>query len=487
VNAARGLGEIRRRAGIDVQRRAGAGVAASTLVLVLAAVPPSTAHHPPPSRPNVLIVLTDDQSFDTLPSDVGAPPMPWLQSQLEALGGHWVSFTNAVVNTPLCCPSRASILTGLTSSHTGVATNADGFDLNEGSTVATALHDAGYTTALIGKYLNGFPWHRGPYVPAGWDRFVAKRNQGFTTTYFDYHVIDQGVPLFVGHTPAGYATSFLADEASSFLRSAPVDRPWFLLFSPPAPHAPWIPAPQDAGAFRGTPVPMSSPRVLNDVAGKPAWVRSLPPITAEDELRLISERRLERATLLDVDRATRRLVEEVASRGELDHTVVVFMTDNGLAFGEHRWTSKRCPYEECIRTPLAVRTPWVSSGVVELPVSNVDLAPTILDLAGASDALRTDGVSLAPFLDGRGDPAPDRTGVLIEYAGDAVVPPWRGVRTQAFMYVENLDGTVELYDLAGAHGPPDPRELRNRSADPRYAGTVQRLREVLAALLRGDD
>src|SRR4029453_18861709 len=128
-----------------------------------------------------------------------------------------------------------------------------------------------------------FPWDRGPYVPPGWDRFVAKLNQELGTTYYDYHLLDQGVPLTVGDAPGGYATTLLADDATSFLRAAPADHPWFLLFSPPAPHEPWIPAPGDRGAFAGEPVPRPSERVVNDVHGKPGWIRALPPITAEAE------------------------------------------------------------------------------------------------------------------------------------------------------------------------------------------------------------
>ena len=166
-----------------------------------AAILPGVDHEDPHALPpNVLIVLTDDQTFDTLPATVGPAAMPWLESQMNRADGHWVTFSHAFLDTPLCCPSRASILTGLTSPHTGVQTNADGFDLDESATLATWLDEAGYTTGLIGKYLNDFPWDRGPYVPPGWDRFVAKQNQGLGTTYYDYHLVDQGVARGRGRT-----------------------------------------------------------------------------------------------------------------------------------------------------------------------------------------------------------------------------------------------------------------------------------------------
>lgn len=460
------------------------------VLLLVAFVPAPTSPDASTLPPNVLIVLTDDQSYDTLPSLVGPPAMPWLQSQISMPGGHWVTFTNAFLNTPLCCPSRASILTGLTSAHTGVTSNFDGADLDESSTLATWLHDAGYTTGLVGKYLNDFPWDRGPYVPPGWDRFFAKLNEQLGTTYYGYGLLDQGVPLNVGDAPGDYATTFLAEQATAFLRSAPADHPWFLLFAPPAPHQPWTPAPGDVGAFSGSPVPRPSDRVLNDVRGKPAWVRALPPVSAERARDLEERRRRERETLLAVDRAMRAFVSEVAARGELDRTVIVFMTDNGLSFGEHRWTSKRCPYEPCVRTPLVIRTPWVPGGTVDDLVSNIDLAPTIVDLArtaAAAPAPAMDGVSLRGFLDARdGSPRPIREGVLLQYAGDAQVPAWRAVRTADDVYIENADGTVELYDLSGRIGAPDPNELRNRARDPRYRAVETRLRSLLASLVRAE-
>jgi N-acetylglucosamine-6-sulfatase len=441
-------------------------------------------------RPNVLIVLTDDQSYDTLSPSEGRSAMPWLRAQLDDPAGRWVTFSNAFLETPLCCPSRASILTGLSSVNTGVASNTDGFDLDESSTLATWLDDGGYTTALIGKYLNGFPWDRGPYVPPGWDRFVAKLNQGVASTYYDYRVIDQGVPLTVGATPDGYATNFLADESLAFLRSAPTDRPWFLLFAPTAPHAPWTPGPGDVGEFADEPVPNPGERVLNDVRAKPGWVQDLPAITLEQRAHLETQRRRERETLLAVDRAMEALVGAVAARGELDRTLIVFLTDNGVAFGEHRWTGKRCPYEGCVRTPLAIRTPWREAATVDVPVSNIDLAPTIVDFAGSPPPAGWifDGESLRGFLDPTDPPSttPSWEGVLLQFAGDAQVPPWTAVRTRDFKLIASADGTIELYDLTGAIGRADPWELDSRVFDPRYAQVKDHLEGLLSSLVQDE-
>jgi N-acetylglucosamine-6-sulfatase len=448
-------------------------LAATALAAVLPALGPAD---PATLPPNILIVLTDDQTFDTVPSPVGAPSMPWLESQMRDPAGHWVTFSHAFLDTPLCCPSRATILTGLTSVHTGVQTNADGFDLDESSTLATWLDQEGYETGLIGKSLNDFPWGGNPYVPAGWDRFMAKQNQGLETTYYGYHLIDQAVNTVVGEAPQDYATTYLADQALGFLQTASRDAPWFLLFTPPAPHEPWLPAPEDRGAFAVEPVPMPSLRDLNDVRGKPAWIRALPPITAHEREVLIEARRHERETLLAVDRALESLSAAVDARGELDRTLIIVLTDNGFSFGEHRWRGKRCAYEECVRTPLIVRSPWATSGTVDASVTNVDLAPTIMDLVSGitqGEPLPTDGVSLRPWLEG----------VLLQYAGDDEVPAWTAVRTNDFKFVDNADGTEELYDLTGVLGPADPHELRNVAGNTRSEPTLEHLKALLASLV----
>jgi N-acetylglucosamine-6-sulfatase len=473
---------------IAASRARSALTAALLCVAVAALLPEPSPPAPGELPPNILIVLTDDQTIDTLPAQVGPPPMPWLQGQMEDPSQPWVTFSNAFLDTPLCCPSRASILTGLTSAHTGVQTNADGFDLDASSTLATWLHDAGYTTGSVGKYLNDFPWDQGPSVPPGWDRFLAKQNDELGTTYYGYHLIDQGVPKYVAESPQGYATTYLADQADAFLRAAPADQPWFLVYAPPAPHEPWLAAPGDRGAFTGQPVPGPSLREMNDVRGKPAWIRNLPPITPAQRALLLVQRRHARETLLEVDRAMQAMTEQVQARGELDRTIIVFLTDNGFSFGEHRWTSKRCPYEPCVRTPLVIRSPWASHSTVDDLVLNVDLAPTFLDLVGSSVPVAdpaVDGVSLRPFLDHRSsDPAPARTGVLLQYAGDDVVPAWVAVRTREFAFIRNADGTSELYDLSGSMGLPDPGELRNRADEVRFLPVVQELEALLDSLVR---
>ena len=352
----------------------------------------------PALPPNIVVIVTDDQSTGSLPSE--PPAMPWLQSQLADPAGHWLTFTDAVVSTPLCCPSRATMLTGRYARHTGVVDNKSGQVLDDTDTVAVWLHDAGYRTALIGKYLNRYPFGGDIAVPPGWDRWFAKENANESTTYYGYDVADQSRLMHVGHATSDYATDLLARTALDFVRSAPGDRPWLLWFTPNAPHGPWTPAPRYAQAFDDVTLPAPDDRVLNDVEGKPAWVRRLPVI---DGLRLADlqvDRVSERRALLAADDAARQIFDAVAARGELDRTVFLFISDNGFAYGEHRWEGKACPYEECIRVPFAIRSPWANAGSIEDLVANVDLAPTIAALAGVEAPPPQDGVSLASIVRG---------------------------------------------------------------------------------------
>ena len=452
-----------------------ATIVASSSLLV-AATAPSAVLPPRGDRPNIVVILTDDQSFDTLPAD--PPAMPWLQSQIQDPSGHWRWFPDAIISTPLCCPSRATILSGRYSHHTQVRNNDEGERFDESSTLATWLHDGGYFTGLFGKYLNRYPFGRGPYVPPGWDRWVAKRNTAATTTYYDYGFVDQEVPLQVRDAEASYATDLFAGRAIDFLKSAPENQPYFLYYAPSAPHPPWTPPRRHEGAFAGLRIPWSRSVGERDVSDKPAWVQALEPLDARERAELQRDQRRAREALLVVDDEIRRIVDTIAARGDLDRTVIFFLTDNGYSFGEHRIRGKRCPYDECIRTPLAVRMPGSLAATVPGTVSNVDLAPTIADLAGVRPGLAVDGTTFAQALAERGWRPPD--GALIEWVGDATVPPWRGVRTTDFAYIEDADGTIELYDLTGVKGRPDPLELRNRAGGVRYRREVRRL----AALLR---
>lgn len=433
----------------------------------------------PDFPPNIVLIVTDDQSYGTLPSTT--PGMPWLQSQISDPDGHWSWFPNAFVNTPLCCPSRASILTGLYSHNTGVRDNTEGHLFDETETLATWLHDAGYHTMLVGKYLNHFPFQRGPYIPPGWDRFLAKGNDADATVYENYPFYENGVPYRVGDTPETYVTDLLADRAVGYLRAAPKDRPFFLYFAPPAPHAPRIPADRYGGAFANASILISPAVDEADVSDKPAWVQALPRLDPGRLAALLEEQRRERETLLAVDDAVRRLFETLEGTGELDRTVVFFLTDNGFSYGEHRFVGKPCPYDACTRTAFAAFVPIAGHVVRDDMVSNVDLAPTIASWAEATTRFTPDGADLTCLLDPHlACPISPGEGVLIEWAGDGLVPAFDALRTERFLYVEYPDGFRELYDIAR-----DPAELENVVNDPTYVQDLWRLANLLHRLRGG--
>jgi arylsulfatase A-like enzyme len=446
-------------------------------VIVLGVIVPRPAAAPD-RRPNIVLVLSDDQTIDSLPHD--PPVMPFLQAATQDPNDHWVTFTNGFVNTPLCCPSRASILTGQYSHHTGVRRNRDGALLDDGDTVALWLHAAGYTTGLFGKYLNRYPFGAAPYVPPGWDRWAGKIHGSGSTVYYDYSVSQQGFPVAYDHGPTDYSTDVFARMAVDFVRTAPADRPFFLMFTPTGPHSPWTPAPRDRGTWTAS---VPEPRSVGErnVSDKPAWIRALPPLGPDARARLRQDHRLEYETLASVDEAVRSVVEAIRARGELGRTVIFYLSDNGYSYGEHRWVTKSCPYDECIRTPFLVRVPGTEARADDHLVSSVDLAPTIADLAGVRPGGPVDGVSLLPLLRGR-SPTGWRTGVLCEYVGTRELPGWWELRTADVAYVEYVTGERELYDLTGVLGRPDPLELDNRVDEPRYAGLAATLAERLHRL-----
>jgi N-acetylglucosamine-6-sulfatase len=460
--------------------------AGATLAVLAALTPflPRGSAPQPDRRPNIIIILSDDQTLDSLPHD--PPVMPYLQGAVQDPSEYWTTFTNAFLSTPLCCPSRATILTGEYSHHTGVRTNYDGANLDESSTIATWLHDSGYRTGLIGKYLNGYPFGHSPYVPVGWDRWLAKVQGKQGSLYYDYVFSDQGFAVAHGHAPQDYSTDVETAAAVDFIRTTPADQPFFLEVTPSAPHRPWTPAPQDVGAYAQMPIFEPPSFGETDVSDKPAWVRELPPYTTEQRLALLEIRRRAFEAVRGVDRMVAGVIQALRDKGALDDTVVFFLTDNGLSLGEHRWVGKTCPYEECIRTPFAVRDPWVPAGTRTNLVSNVDLAPTIADLAGVRPGNPVDGVSLLTLLDPtRQGVTPWRASVFLEYVGDAHVPGWTAIRTADFLYVEYATGERELYDLTGSIGPADPYELTNQAANPDYAQMARELASRLALLRAG--
>ena len=259
--------------------------------------------------------------------------MPIVRSRLIDQG---VNFTDAFVVNPLCCPSRTSILTGAYSHSTGIYTNEPphgGFaDFHDRSTIATWLDAAGYQNALVGKYLNGYA--HTTYIPPGWDFWISQQ----TGEYYDYVLTHNHVLRWFGHSPSDYSTRVLTRHAVQFLRRA--ERPFFLYFAPSAPHSPAVPAPDDARAFPNLPPWRPASYDEANVSDKPAWVTRLH-LSAAKRKRIDRFRRDQYRSLLAVDESVGRILDALVAKHQLHDTLIVFMSDNGLEWGEHRvWGSR---------------------------------------------------------------------------------------------------------------------------------------------------
>ncbi|MGE5227708.1 MAG: sulfatase [Planctomycetaceae bacterium] len=414
------------------------------------------------SKPNVVVILTDDQRWDELDR------MPVLQRELIDRG---TVFTRSFVANPLCCPSRSTILTGRYSHSTGVYTNGGahgGFPaFDDASTLATWLQAAGYRTGLVGKYLNHYT--DASYIPPGWDEWHAFLGN---PEYLGYTLSNDGARTSYGSTAEDYSTDVLAQLATRFVSSTPAGQPLFLFFTPYAPHVPARPAPRDAQAFPDF-VGIRPPNLNEaDVSDKPAWVRALPLSTETwDELRLRQYR-----ALLSVDDAIGSIVAALDAAGRTGHTLFVYASDNGLSSMSHRWAGKQVPWEESIRVPLIVRyDPLAQAPKDGHLVLNVDYAPTIGALAGVRTP-GAEGRSLVPLLKGKA--VPWRGTILVEHFGRSVsVPSFCAVRTKTHMYARWQGGEEELYDLVA-----DPYELQSLASDPTYARLKEKLHSRLARL-----
>ena len=424
-------------------------------------------------RPNVVFVLADDLDY------ASARQMPNLNSLLVERG---TSFENTFTSMSLCCPSRATILTGLYAHTSGVKGNKPpdgGFEVfrNEGleeDTIATRLQEEGYRTAYLGKYLNGYGADDPTHVPPGWDEWYGKLNE---QKLYDYSINENGEEISYGSETKDFYTDVLSGQATDFVsRAAPEDQPFFAFVAPTAPHGPATPAERHEGAFAGEEAPRPPSFDEQDVSDKPSWRQDTERLSEEEisEIDAYHQKRLE--STLAVDEMIGSLVDELEAAGKLDNTYIAFTSDNGWLAGVHRFKSgKDRAYEESAHVPLFVRGPDVSAGAeVEELALNTDFAPTFADLAGTEFG-ESDGRSLAPLLHGE-EPDTWRSSLLLEGfvgKGDRV---YKAVRTGTHKYVEYGNGEKELYDLAN-----DPYELDNvyETADP---SLIEDLKTRLEAL-----
>jgi len=441
----------------------------------------SLAQTTPPPKPNIIFILTDDMRKDDLTDTY----MPQTTTELVKKG---MSFQNAFVSNPLCCPSRATIMRGQYGHNTKIWFNTNIFDPDpnvrdggwlgyngngyEEDNVATHLTAAGYTTGFFGKYLNGYVADTDNTPPPGWDDWFAFK----TLHYYGYDVNDNGTIKHFGSKNSDYSTDVLKGQVQDFIRAnAGQSKPFFAYVAPYAPHDPARPAPRDQNTFNGIKAPRA-PISFNeaDVSDKPPWIQSLRRLTSDDIANIDKRHENRIESLQAVDDLVGAVVSTLGEKpGVLSNTYIVFTSDNGFHHGEHRIRQgKARPYEESVRVPLVISGPSVAAGsTTDNLVLNTDYFPTFMDLAeaGAQTPPYVDGRSLRPVLTG---PAPSswRTAILIEGRGSGSDPEievdrnYNAVRTSTGKYIEYEGGFRELYDLTPGTPPPpgaDPNEVTN--------------------------
>ncbi|HSM05422.1 MAG TPA: sulfatase [Longimicrobiales bacterium] len=453
---------------------------------------------PPAERPNLVVVLVDDLRWD----EFGLAGHPYAETpNIDRLGVEGARFSNAFHAVPLCSPNRASLLTGQYPSRHGIIDNvARNLASHRLETFPRTLQEAGYETAFVGK------WHMGndPTPRPGFDYWVALPGQGRTV---DPVLYEDGAAREV----PGYVTDILTDRALGFVNRER-DRPFLLFLSHKGVHPDarqlddgsvdlsypmvYIPADRHLGRYEGEVFPRrgnvpaaldqigsaasrsalgnrASPEVM-DVFGEDF----LDPLTRESTIRRRAE------MLLAIDEGLGTIMEALEARGILDETLILFTSDNGYFFGEHGFSiERRMPYDESIRSPILIRYPRriaAGSRVDGLTLS-IDVAPTLLDFAGAEIPDHVQGRSLLPLLTGQ--EVEWRESVLVEFYTYENPMPWltdmdyRAVRTDRYKYIHWVKHEAELYDLAA-----DPLETTNLIDDPDLSDVVEELRGELGRL-----
>lgn len=480
---------------------------------------PNPAVDPAPrfgGQPNVVFVLTDDQDFASYNRET--MPNTW-----RLLGRQGFSFDNTHDTTPLCCPSRAAYLTGQYGHNNGVLNNKPGYDdlEDKDNTLPVWLQRAGYETALVGKYLNGYERYVDDKdeVPPGWDRWSML--VGNARGYYDFKLTVDGKQK--KQTYRGeYMTDVLNERATELIGDLSGDEPFFLQLAHAAPHneninadsggpcgGGAVPARRDEHRFDGAALPNLPAVRERDVSDKPPFVGDLGGFDAakQEKIRHTYECRLE--TLPAVDRGVAEIVEKLRQTGELDETVIAFASDNGNFHGQHGLGSgKGLAYEEASHVPLVMRVPeglrgggGVPGTHFELPTANIDLAPTIVQWSGTEPCPETgecrvlDGRSLLPLLGGREKewPADRPIGIEFDIGKDEIQPGrptschYQGVRQDGWVYVEhtsvpNAEGVCEDAEIVELYNRrTDPFELENLIADgggPAVAARAERLAEL---------
>ncbi|MGZ5331110.1 MAG: sulfatase family protein [Solirubrobacterales bacterium] len=486
-----------------IARAAAAALVATALTAGLAMDPPegdAKRKRPKQKRPNIVLVMSDDQAAET---------QRFMPRTNDLLGRGGVTFTNNFVSYPLCCPSRATWLTGQYAHNHGIRGNqppAGGYSkLDKSTTLPVWLRRSGYYTGHIGKFLNGYG-NTSPdtEVPPGWSEWYGALDDpdaftGGTYTMYGYTLNENGAVVHYGSTPdvvdpATYQTDVYAAKAEDFVRRrAPSRKPFFLSVATLASHTeagaacncagnnPRA-APRHEGALTSE-LPLSSPSFNEaDVSDKPAAIRALTPMTPAQQETVRERYRAQAESLLAVDELVGRVAAALKAKGELKNTVIIYTADNGFFHGQHRVRQGKVRlYEESIRVPLLIRGPGLPQGKRRAqPTANVDLAPTIADFADARPLRRQDGRSLVSLARDNllwpGRPIGLEAFFNSDPDEDPETPPtnYRAVRTDRYLYAEYGTGELELYDLL-----TDPYELQSRHADPSLAAVRAALDRLL--------
>lgn len=447
-----------------------------------------------PEHPNIIFILTDDMAKDYLEY------MPNTKKLIEKKGA---TFDNFFVSLSLCCVSRTSILRGQYAHNTTIVDNelpGGGFekvyDLGlEQSMLPIWLQQAGYQTALFGKYINYYPGSAGEtYIPPGWTEWYSPV-AGDPYGQFNYTLNENGTLVEYGNESGDYGTDVYGEKAIRFIQdSSSQDQPFFAYISLFAPHRPSTPAPRHAGMYSSLKLPRTPSFNEKDMKDKLHTFLWKPPLTEKQISNFQDLYRVRIESLQAIDEMVANIVSTLDTLEMLDNTYIVFTSDNGFHLGEHRLLAgKNTPYEEDISVPLLVRGPGIRAGshISEIG-GNIDLASTFADLAGASVPDFVDGRSLMPLL--TNEPTSTwRHAYLLERwfrpgqekgadtelstemrensnlletpdsAFDQIPLTYYGLRTDDYTYLEFDNGTVQIYDLK-----KDPYQLNNfySSADP---------------------
>lgn len=423
------------------------------------------------TRPNILFIMTDDQDAQSLAY------MPKLKALLMDQG---VTFTNAFAQFPLCCPSRAAILSGQFSHNNGVRGNSPSWNgsysawkPSEGNSLAPWMQSSGYYTGFIGKNLNQYEleaWH----IPPGWSKWRSMKTVNYNnwTFYGGDGTIKQG-PEYVTDDQKTRTVTMMQDSVEPFMNFV-----WAF-----APHVNTntytaVPAARHLGMYDNVPMPRSPAFNSNHMTGKHPLIAAVPQMNSAQVLDAQENWQRYIETLQAVDDLVENAVNYLTSTGQINNTYIIYSSDNGNLHGEWKRTGKLVPYERSVSIPLIIRGPGVPAGVKrnEL-VLDTDITATILDLGNAAYGRVLDGRSLVPLLSTA--PVAWRSAIFMTglYDGAQVYETnftrWNAVRTQTHKYIKASDGFEELYDLYA-----DPNERFNVINDPYYAGYRNYLRTL---------